>query len=287
MTLGVPLISLKMKASPLFDINEDDADTRSAYAPYLQSFGSPLTLTANRKGNKGIRSVSAPFYNARTFDMDSDDEENSYDEVMPAVRLTKQPALRPIKSADTLPASVIEGFQDIPLEGNSLPEIHSCAVCSASSCTLSVLSPCGHVVCSSCLTGALNIIGEKDMRCATCEQKVDDFKLLTPVITRATDGDKNAKESESTESQPSEDQESDNGKPTGLLPSAIDSASPGNGKKLFEVVQPLPTNYVSHETNASPQMHSPGSQPAVLRIDNVPWVRYFTLILVNDTYLMS
>ncbi|KLO16116.1 hypothetical protein SCHPADRAFT_938160 [Schizopora paradoxa] len=260
--------SLPMKASPLFDINEDEADPRATFAPYLQSFGSPLTLTANRKGRNGARSVSAPFYNARAFDLDSDDEEINYDEVMPAVRLTKQPALRPIKSADTLPASAIEGLQVNSTEGNSLPVIKSCAVCSASSCTLSVLSPCGHVICSSCLTGALNIIGEKDMRCATCEEKVDDFKLLTPVITKAMDGDKDESEVESSCSQTS-DQERESEKTTTLLPSAFENASPGNGKKLFEVVQSLPANYVAQDN--LPQQHCSGTQPAVLRIDNVPW----------------
>ncbi len=236
-------------------------------------------MNANRKGSNGIRCVSAPFYNTHSFELDSEDEENyydNYDEVMPAVRLTKQPALRPIKSAETLPASAVEDFQDHLVEGNGLPIIQSCAVCSASSCTLSVLHPCGHVVCSSCLTGALNIIGEKDMRCASCEEKVDDFKLLTSVvITKAKDGEKDAKAIESTPSQTYGNLEDDDERPS-LLPSAIGNASPGNGKRLFEVVQPLPPNYVAHEANISSQSNSSGSQPAVLRIDNVPWVRDLT-----------
>ncbi len=131
-------------------------------------------------------------------------------------------------------------------------------------------------MCSSCLTGALNIIGEKDNALRQCEEKVDDFKLLTSVVTKAKDGEKDAKAIESTPSQTYGNLEDDDERPSPLLPSAIGNASPGNGKRLFEVVQPLPPNYVAHEANISSQSNSSGSQPAVLRIDNVPWVRDFT-----------
>ncbi|KAG7091896.1 hypothetical protein E1B28_008297 [Marasmius oreades] len=56
----------------------------------------------------------------------------------------------------------------------------SCAVCSRSNLTrLAILSPCSHPLCSSCLTSALNIVGEKDMECASCKKEVVDFKLIT------------------------------------------------------------------------------------------------------------
>ncbi|RDB30252.1 hypothetical protein Hypma_007304 [Hypsizygus marmoreus] len=54
-----------------------------------------------------------------------------------------------------------------------------CSVCLAPHPrTLAVLVPCGHPLCSACLTSALNIVGEKDMECAVCRGKVADFKLI-------------------------------------------------------------------------------------------------------------
>lgn len=54
-----------------------------------------------------------------------------------------------------------------------------CSVCLASSPSkLAILQPCGHPLCSVCLTSALNIVGEKDMECAVCKQSVADFKLM-------------------------------------------------------------------------------------------------------------
>lgn len=55
-----------------------------------------------------------------------------------------------------------------------------CSVCLAvRPSTLAVLQPCGHPLCSACLTSALNIVGEKDMECAVCNQGVLDFRLVT------------------------------------------------------------------------------------------------------------
>jgi len=54
-----------------------------------------------------------------------------------------------------------------------------CSVCLAiRPSTLAILQPCGHPLCSACLTSALNIVGEKDMECAVCKQGVSDFKLV-------------------------------------------------------------------------------------------------------------
>ncbi|KXN84490.1 NADP-specific glutamate dehydrogenase [Leucoagaricus sp. SymC.cos] len=42
-----------------------------------------------------------------------------------------------------------------------------CSVClSQNASSLAILKPCGHPLCSTCLTSALNIVGEKDMECA-------------------------------------------------------------------------------------------------------------------------
>jgi len=54
-----------------------------------------------------------------------------------------------------------------------------CSVCFAvRPPSLAVLQPCGHPLCSGCLTSALNIVGEKDMECAICKQSVADFQLV-------------------------------------------------------------------------------------------------------------
>jgi hypothetical protein len=54
-----------------------------------------------------------------------------------------------------------------------------CSVCLCQNASsLAILKPCGHPLCSACLTSALNIVGEKDMECAVCKQDVQDFKLV-------------------------------------------------------------------------------------------------------------
>ncbi|KAF9486156.1 hypothetical protein BDN70DRAFT_237181 [Pholiota conissans] len=54
-----------------------------------------------------------------------------------------------------------------------------CSVCLASHPeSLAILQPCLHPLCSTCLTSALNIVGEKDMECAVCKQNVADFRLI-------------------------------------------------------------------------------------------------------------
>lgn len=53
----------------------------------------------------------------------------------------------------------------------------SCSVCGQTSSSLAVLDPCSHVLCSACLTSALNIVGEKDMECAVCKIGVAAFHL--------------------------------------------------------------------------------------------------------------
>ncbi|KIL60917.1 hypothetical protein M378DRAFT_13835 [Amanita muscaria Koide BX008] len=55
--------------------------------------------------------------------------------------------------------------------------------------TLAILQPCGHPLCSACLTSALNIVGEKDMECAVCKRGVDDFRLTTS-DSKSNDQDK-------------------------------------------------------------------------------------------------
>ncbi|KAI0076516.1 hypothetical protein K474DRAFT_1708111 [Panus rudis PR-1116 ss-1] len=67
-------------------------------------------------------------------------------------------------------------FEEIkPLASPEVPL--ACSVCGLANGALALLEPCHHPLCSACLTSALNIVGEKDMQCAVCNAKVDDFKL--------------------------------------------------------------------------------------------------------------
>ncbi|EPQ53578.1 hypothetical protein GLOTRDRAFT_139764 [Gloeophyllum trabeum ATCC 11539] len=62
-------------------------------------------------------------------------------------------------------------------------ESTSCSVCGREASSLAILDPCGHPLCSGCLTSALNIVGEKDMQCAVCKTSVDDFHLKNVPVT--------------------------------------------------------------------------------------------------------
>jgi hypothetical protein len=75
-------------------------------------------------------------------------------------------------------------FQDLfkhtqPSESLDLGDLSSaCSVCDkqpSSSCRMIVLSPCSHIFCSSCFTGTLNIVGEKNMSCMDCSSPIDSF----------------------------------------------------------------------------------------------------------------
>lgn len=188
-------------------------------------------------------------------DMEDDDETLEDDGLPTAPKVSK---LRAAKSASAIPSSAT--IRQTPSPKIDSPVSRACSVCSASSSPMSTLKPCGHLICSSCLTGALNIVGEKDMRCATCEQPVDDFKLLTPLkieipkVVEQTD----RKTPLSTTSLDKSEEET-----LKLLPSAFDELfikenrlSVDDKQRSQVSVEELPTN----------------KDIAVLRIDNVPWV---------------
>lgn len=100
------------------------------------------------------------------------------------------PALVPVPHTSTsMPASITpRPIQPRTLSDTSTrpeaPDEHvaiptDCSVCFAvRPASLAVLHPCGHPLCSGCLTSALNIVGEKDMECAICKKGVADFRLV-------------------------------------------------------------------------------------------------------------
>ena len=90
----------------------------------------------------------------------------------------------PVPSITSLPTTQIPLGQPVPnsAEFDAVPTVppNDCSVCLASKPTsLAILQPCGHPLCSVCLTSALNIVGEKDMECAVCKRGVADFRLVT------------------------------------------------------------------------------------------------------------
>lgn len=148
--------------------------------------------------------------------------------------------------------STFEGFEP-PVE----QPILCCSVCGQKNGALALLEPCTHPLCSACLTSALNIVGEKDMECAVCSAKVDDFKLQN------FSGIPNNR----TSSQPSsdhEDQEMGNGNTSfsfsaGLMDGGFDD--------FLDRAQGASTPVIRNS-----RKQSKGGEGVVLRIDNVPWV---------------
>jgi hypothetical protein len=157
----------------------------------------------------------------------------------------------------------------------------ACAVCGLETRKLATLDPCGHEVCSACLTSALNIVGEKDMQCAVCNQGVDNFHLQTT----GTPGDASGNASSVTSTPPARSRA-----PSGtrsrvpsanhsvLLPSVLDKvamperrASLGGGAPSFYDHAAPGLNLMTSTPVMGRQLH--GDECVVLRIDNVPWVR--------------
>lgn len=200
--------------------------------------------------------------------VDEDDDETLEDDGLPTAPKTSK--LRVTRSASAISSSTASSEAD-PQKDVDVTVSRVCSVCSASSTPMSTLKPCGHLICSSCLTGALNIVGEKDMRCATCEQPVDDFKLLTPM---KLDSPISVKES----SQPHAPSPSKKGFEDALtlMPSAFDELSIKETRPpVDDLSQNLP----------SAALRTVVAEIAVLRIDNVPWVSccifFFSIVIAK------
>lgn len=134
------------------------------------------------------------------------------------------------------------------LEPAPAPEL-SCSVCGSLGPSLAELEPCSHLLCSACLTSALNIVGEKDMECAVCKTGVANFHLrntgskgsgmLTPAAPRGC-----------------------------LTPAALDGLNKddlANDFHFFDL-------QASSTPNKHERHHVGDGESPVLRIDNVPWV---------------
>ncbi|KAF9447674.1 hypothetical protein P691DRAFT_760555 [Macrolepiota fuliginosa MF-IS2] len=166
---------------------------------------------------------------------------------------------------------------------------NDCSVCLClNPARLAVLKPCGHPLCSACLTSALNIVGEKDMECAVCKQGVEDFKLIVNPRSKTNVTSKDAQK-DSTKGKSFFD-------PIFSSPSSSSTIEGNNTSVENDSFGDLDTgfdfgiDFSPHEIRAStPKLENSMSfdmstQPSgnahqvpskdstvVLRIDNVPW----------------
>ncbi|KAH9852557.1 hypothetical protein C2E23DRAFT_826126 [Lenzites betulinus] len=221
--------------SELYDIDEDD------YAVYSEAFSPPLhsqtlPLTFNDPFNASNLSVSA------------------IANMSEPVQLYETP----------------QYFPPLPRKAPAQPA--NCSVCGLTKGSLAILKPCSHPLCSACLTSALNIVGEKDMECAMCHMKVDDFSLC-----KASSSPSAAMTSESRLQriieECSEIEEFDSG--IGLLPSAFGGRQGdemglfGDDDGFMDGIQDASTPARRTIPLGNPPVVS--CEHVVLRIDNVPW----------------
>ncbi|KAL0571896.1 hypothetical protein V5O48_010071 [Marasmius crinis-equi] len=170
---------------------------------------------------------------------------------------------------------------------------NSCVVCSRSNLTrLAILSPCGHPLCSACLTSALNIVGEKDMECASCKKEVVDFKLVSndsasaasavqpqskPVVEKATTVADPLTSSPVSTASGLESAFEFNGYAPEFDPDDVFSLGPFGGQDMVRASTPPPKNKMTErvKANSVSKEGTPAKKaqndPVVLRIDNVPW----------------
>ncbi|XP_006463671.1 hypothetical protein AGABI2DRAFT_225554 [Agaricus bisporus var. bisporus H97] len=178
----------------------------------------------------------------------------------------------------TLPPAPDSIFQDPPSNASD------CSVCLCQNASsLAVLKPCGHPLCSACLTSALNIVGEKDMECAVCKQGVQDFKLVNPNNRSNTIPDARRESLKGTSffdpilSSPSSTDTADGiNTPSdndgfGDIDSGFDFGIEFSPNEI-RASTPKLENSTSFENNS----HSSGKVTSkngfvVLRVDNVPW----------------
>jgi len=205
-----------------------------------------------------------------------------------------------------------------PAEPKKTPAQFGCSVCLAPHPrTLAVLIPCSHPLCSGCLTSALNIVGEKDMECAVCRGKVADFKLVvgdsqntdSPKAEEDVDGQsKTEKKVGRARNMKTPDDEigrsfmdplfsspgsavtGDGAASVNGLQSAFEfglglvrASTPKREERTEMVTNQLNKNPVDAQTDKRLRERGrgkgKGEENVVLRIDNVPWVRWTTFHL--------
>ncbi len=220
----------------MYDIDEDD------YAPYPQTFSPPAhsqTLPL---------SLHDPFH-ASNISL------SAISHISEPIQFYETPQFFPPQQARKGPTSAA-----------------TCSVCGLVKGSLAILKPCSHPLCSTCLTSALNIVGEKDMECAMCHAKVDDFTLCKNGpdvgITTPTESKLHRIIEEYADME-----EFDSG--IGLLPSNFSGREIGD-INLFDDDEIFMDRAQGASTPVAGSNASFTStrtlDRVVLRIDNVPWV---------------
>ena len=129
------------------------------------------------------------------------------------------------------------------------PEL-CCSVCGNLGPSLAGLEPCTHLLCSACLTSALNIVGEKDMECAVCKTGVANFHLRNTASKGSSVPSARA--------------------PRGcLMPGAFDGSNKENLVNNFHFFDLQGSSMPNRSEHNHPLREG---ELLVLRIVNVPWV---------------
>lgn len=211
--------------SELCDIDEDD------YMSYIEQFSPPAAAD--------VQSQTLPLHLHDPFDMSAFSEGYQDAQSLPVFPAYDPPVTSQPDSAST-PA---------------------CSVCGSCNGSLAILDPCTHPLCSGCLTSALNIVGEKDMECAVCKAKVNDFKLQKSFMSL-----------EASQKPATLPQENNNG---ALANSVTDLPMPLDVcfQEFIDRAQGSSTPVLGSRPVRKSSSHSGRIESAVLRIDNVPWVR--------------
>lgn len=165
-------------------------------------------------------------------------------------------------------ATHAEVFTGSPLPGQVYPQAApTCASCGGTE-RLSLLQPCQHQICASCVTGSLNVVGEKDMICMYCLSPIQSFKI-SRVPGRI---------------------HSETPRRLQSLPPHHQAWSPQdtfNSSPLYANRFPTTPNRPVLLADSPAAPPAPGSSNAVLRIDNVPWVSKRMLSVLLNAHSLA
>lgn len=263
-SLTDPVKPRRRPAPQLFDISEDfisapvlDADT--SFAPYPNTFGAQ-----GQQGEIGL-GLNDPFefqpyaypYGQKLGIIEETAQGQLFEDAYPDSESPYSlPAAISMPKFSPPPFSLTE---QEPTKKVTIP--NGCSVCGrpSTSGSQAVLIPCSHLLCSACLTSALNIVGEKDMECSVCKQGVENFKLVAaPPASAVSTGDQERNTMGDGES---------SGKKEDTLQSDFDFFENARASS-----SPPPT-----KTKKSASLIGNNGDNVVLRIDNVPWVSFMFL----------
>lgn len=194
--------------------------------------------------------------------------------------LTQHFNLPPDLSGLSEPSQLYEtSFFPQPLEEPEEVPPFACSVCGASGGTLAlaVLDPCAHPLCPQCLTSALNIVGEKDMECAVCKSKVDNFQLhKSPPASGFKAGPTTTEAAKKRASIGST-------REMNVLQGLYDTTPARSNGGLPEYDDFAMDRAQGSSTPVSARRGA--EESVVLRIDNVPWVGPFLIWARTSTYV--